>query len=82
MGRISKAGLGAFTGAAALALSLAAIAQAQQAPAPAQQAAAPTVAFGVGLEEDPEGIKPETFFFSLAAGPSAGHRPSANIFRA
>jgi hypothetical protein len=51
--RIAKSGIGAFAGAAALALSVAAMAQqAQQA-----QPGPPAVAFGVGIEEDPQGIR-------------------------
>jgi hypothetical protein len=63
MDRIAKAGLGAFAGAGALALSVAAVAQAPQAQPPAATAqppaapAQPQIGLGLGIEPGPEGLK-------------------------
>jgi hypothetical protein len=56
MGKISGAGLGAFAGAAALALSLGGISHAQQAQ-PKAAGAQPQVGLGLAIEEDPQGLK-------------------------
>ena len=59
MARITEAGLAALAGAAALALCVGAVAHAQpaQQAQPAAAAAQPQVGLGIGVEEDPQGLK-------------------------